>query len=267
MIPRQRLSFSEVDDLAFAAERGRLDGGKPKAQFEPIEIGPLIELAQLSAGGLMPAPEQNAWIALDAVARFYSALTGNHNTWICPQDRKLGLIRISGMPPADDTPWTAFCLAAQQAAVAVGFPKHTAAQLIGALGELRSNIYEHAEAAETGLVAFRATVTTFEFVVADTGIGVLASLRCCADYADLENHGNALRLALTEGCSRFGSESGRGMGFRPLFVGLANLNGALRFRSGDHALTIDGQNPSLMSATIAQKPHLSGFLVSVTCLL
>jgi len=62
-----------------------------------------------------------------------------------------------------------------------------------------------------------------------------------------------LRLALTDGVSRYGKEAKRGAGFRPIFVGLANLAGSLRFRTGDHALTIEGQKIELMSSKMAQK--------------
>jgi hypothetical protein len=72
-----------------------------------------------------------------------------------------------------------------------------------------------------------------------------------------------MEAALTEGTSRFGSESGHGYGFRPLFVGLANLKGSLRFRSGDHALLMDGTSPSLTTAQLAQKPPIDGFFASI----
>ena len=85
-------------------------------------------------------------------------------------------------------------------------------------------------------------------------------------YTGLDDHGEALRLTLTDGVSRHGSGTGRGRGFRPLFIGIANLNGSLRFRSGDHALIIDGRNPSLMAARLAQKPTIGGFFASVKCL-
>jgi hypothetical protein len=88
------------------------------------------------------------------------------------------------------------------------------------------------KAANTGFVAFRAIPEAFEFVVADRDIGILNSLKTAAEYAHLTDHGHALRLALSEGCSRHGTAAGRGMGFRPLFIGLANLHAGLRFRSG-----------------------------------
>jgi anti-sigma regulatory factor (Ser/Thr protein kinase) len=158
-------------------------------------------------------------------------------------------------------------LAAQKAAVAGGFPKKIAGWLVGGIVEMQTNIYEHSEAPQSGLVAFRAGRGVFEFVVADHGIGVLESLRSAPAHFGLTDHGAALELALTDGCSRHGDGIGRGMGFRPLFVGLANLQSKLRFRSGDHALTINGDHPSLMTARLAQKPYGRGLFISVRCTL
>jgi hypothetical protein len=107
----------------------------------------------------------------------------------------------------------------------------------------------------------------FEFVVSDGGRGVLASLRSCPDYADLVDHGEALRLTLQDGVSRYGKGTSHGKGFRPLFKGLANLNGELRFRSGDQALTIDGVNAGSIPAQTWEKVPTSGFAASVLCAL
>ena len=177
----------------------------------------------------------------------------------------MGFVRTERAPPTSEAIWTRFGLAAQKGAVAAGFPKRIGAQLAAALGELYSNLYEHSGAPETGLIAFRAGLNRFEFVVADWGIGVHESLRSCKEYATLDDHGEALRLTLTDGVSRFGDAANRGRGFRPLFIGLANLTGALRFRSGDHALLINGRDPSLVSAQLAQKPLIPGFFISVVC--
>jgi hypothetical protein len=136
---------------------------------------------------------------------------------------------------------------------------------MGAAGELVGNISEHSGAADTGIVAYRAGRDGFEFAVADGGVGVLESLNSCPDYKSLTDHGAALRLALTDGVSRFGPSAGRGHGFRPIFVGLANLSGLLRFRSGDHALVIDGQAIDMMAAKTAQKVPINGFTASVSC--
>jgi len=259
------LTFSTLDDLAFAAEKGRLDRLPSGLSIVAADLGPIIEFEQLGAAGLLPAPEKAPWLALDGISSLYSALKSGRERWVCPTLRNQGFFRTGVVPLRDEVPWTGFGLAAQQAAVAAGFPNRLAAQLVGAIGEMHSNIYEHSGASETGMVAFKARPGVFEFVLADRGMGVLESLRSASEYASLTDHGEALRLTLTDGVSRYGAGSNRGRGFRPLFIGLANLSGSLRFRSGDHALTIDGQTPSLVTAQTAQKPYLPGLLASVSC--
>ena len=202
---------------------------------------------------------------LDGLTPMVQALDSGRVKWVCPHSQLVGFLRTTMSLPKDETMWTGFGLSAQQAATGAGFPKRIAAQLVAAIGELRSNIYEHSQALGTGIVAYRAHRGQFELAVSDSGIGVLESLRSAPDHVALRDYGEALRLTLTSGISRFGPNAGRGHGFRPLFVGLANLNGALRFRSGDHALLIDGRNPSLTTARSAQKTALQGFVVSVSC--
>ena len=109
------------------------------------------------------------------------------------------------------------------------------------------------------------TPGTFEFVASDRGIGILESLWRCQEYAGLPDAGKALEAALTDGTSRFGPNSRHGHGFRPIFIGLVNLHGALRFRSGDHALVMDGTSPTLSMAQLQQKPFIDGFFASLRC--
>jgi hypothetical protein len=137
--------------------------------------------------------------------------------------------------------------------------------LIGALGEIHDNVLEHSGAVATGIVTFSSRRDLFEFAVADQEAGVLASLKTNPEHAGVRDHGEALQHSLTDGASRFGRSSNRGTGFSQLFKGLATLNGSLRFRSGDHALSIEGTNPSLVKALTAMKPSVPGFLVCVAC--
>jgi anti-sigma regulatory factor (Ser/Thr protein kinase) len=162
-------------------------------------------------------------------------------------------------------PWTRFGVATEYAAVQAGFSREIASRLTGAIGEMQSNIYEHSQASCTGIVAFKAMPGTFEFVVCDRGVGALQSLKTCPSYATLTDHGQALKLTLSDGVSRHGPGSGRGLGFQPLFRGLANLNGVLRFRSGNAALTIEGQDPRALPVKLWQKPMINGFIASVIC--
>lgn len=260
-------TFAALDGLAFAAAKQRLDALPPATTYAANTLGPFLEFAQLCASGLLPRADQAPWLTLGGVKGFNGALRSRRKQWICPDTKAAGFFRTGAQWSEDDTPWVGFALAAQKAAAAAGFDRRIATQFAAALGEMVSNVHEHSGAPTSGIGAFMAQGDAFEFAVADSGVGVLESLRSCADYAGLADDGKALRLALTDGVSRFGAKSGRGGGFRPIFVGLANLSGMLRFRSGDHALVIDGQKIGDMSAVTAQKVRLPGFLASVSCLL
>lgn len=137
--------------------------------------------------------------------------------------------------------------------------------LVGALNEMQSNVYEHSGRPASGVAAYRGSQGFFEFVVSDGGIGVLASLASCPDYADVTDQSEALRLMLTDGVSRHGKGGKRGTGFRLLFSGLANLGSNLRFRSGNQALTIRGTSPSTLPWKTSEKPQISGFSATVSC--
>ena len=260
------LTFAALDGLAFAAARNRLGALPAGTVYAGRALGPFLELSQLAKGGLLPLPGDASWLLAGALHDFDAALRSGCKQWVCPDSASAGFFNMGAQWTEDDTPWMGFQLAAQKAAAAVGFHRRTAAQFAAALGEMFSNVHEHSGAPSSGIAAFMAQGDAFEFAVADSGIGVRDSLRSCTDYADLADDGKALRLALTDGVSRFGAQSGRGNGFRPIFVGLANLSGALRFRSGDHAFVIDGQKIGDMSAVTAQKVRLPGFLASVSCL-
>lgn len=262
------LTFSAVDGLAFAAAGGLLDITQaPRCPYVPTRLGPLLEFLHFTSCGRLPSPSGGSWLASNGATPMVTALQEDRERWVSSDERRMGFIRAVRRGPDGDNWLIAFLMDAQRAARDVAsLPGGTPGQLAGAMEELENNIHEHSDAANTGLLAFRATPGAFEFVVADRGVGILASLRRCSTYtAAVNDHGKALESALTDGISRFGSESGRGHGFRPIFIGLANLHGSLRFRSGDHALLIDGTSPNLTTAQLAQKPPLDGFFASISC--
>jgi hypothetical protein len=161
--------------------------------------------------------------------------------------------------------WTSWLSRAQAGAERAGFGKLIARGFIGAILELEGNVEEHSGRASTGIVGYRREEEEFEFVVADLGVGVLASLKTSIEFRTLNDAGTALRLALQDGVSRFDGDPARGFGFRQLFLTLASLEGSLRFRSDDHALVISGRGPKLSEASLIQKTGFSGFAVSVSC--
>ena len=186
-------------------------------------------------------------------------------SWVSPGAPHLGYIRVPQGASADDR-FTDFLMKAKRAGRDIaGLPAAVAGQLVAAMRELETNIHEHSDAPETGFLVYKAELGVFEFVVADRGIGILRSLCRCNAHAALSDEGKALEVGLTDGVSRHGPASNRGHGFRPIFTGLVNLYGELRFRSGDHAIMMDGTSPELATARISQKAPIDGFFVSVRC--
>lgn len=264
MTAHKRFLFHDLDDLAFAAARGKFDQTNISTTYVPQQLGPLLELLHLSAGGRMPKPSY--WLALGNAAPFVSALDKAMDGWIAPANRHLGFVRALRRGTDGSSQLTHFLMTAKRAGQKVsGLHATVSGQLVAAMEELENNIHEHAGSAETGFLAYRAEPGAFEFVASDRGVGILRSLRHCPTYSTLSDNGKALEAALTDGVSRHGSDSNRGHGFRPIFTGLMNLYSELRFRSGDHAITMDGTSPTLARARITQKALIDGFFASVRC--
>lgn len=266
----QALDFALLDDLALAVQRRRICAASFLRKANPHRIGPLLELLILGREGTLDGLMIGSLPVCSLVGQLNRALapqTAGSGVHGKTSRMHAGFISTSRDPNADDqASWVTFCREAQVAAEFSGLPKQHAQGLVGAMREIEENVHLHSQRAHDGIVAYKATRSEFEFVVADSGIGILASLRQCPHYAKLLDAGTAIRLALTDGESRLRHENaGRGYGFHSLFVGLANLNGHLRFRSEDHALTIDGTSPSLVSARLSQTVRLQGFVASVVC--
>lgn len=258
-----QLTFATVDGITFAASRGRISNIRQDNKIEVQDLGPLLELYHFCAEKLLPQISEIPWLNCSGLSAFAKAMTSGRAHWVSPDGGKTGFLKTKML--GTESEWNAFAIAAHKASLGAGIARLATSQLIGALGEMRSNLYEHSEAIDSGLIAFRAGSKSFEFIVADHGIGALNSLKSCGYYNSLSDCGEALRLMLTDNVSRFGPGSNRGKGFRPLFIGLANMNGTLRFRSGDHSLMIDGNSPALMSAKTAQKAEIKGFFASIRC--
>ena len=257
--------FDVADELLFSAVTGDLAGMGPLRVERSGLIGPLVELVRARqrygdafATVTLEAPfatSIEAALERDAV----SGTDKNARAGVFP-------LRRLGADGERSDLWQLWASRADQAALSAGFPRRVAAEIVGALGELQDNVFRHSEASTTGLVAFAARQSAFEIVVSDCGIGVLASLRSHPDYEHLGDAGAALSVAVANGESRFGHDSGCGFGMGQMFRALANHDGDLRFRSDDHALEVRGHSPSLQGRVqLRQKAALPGLTVSVLC--
>ena len=190
---QKQLLFDDLDGLAFAAAHGKFDRENLPTTYAVERLGPLLELLHLSAGGRMPPP--GYWLALNDAAPLVVALEKMRESWISPAKQHAGFIRTIRRGPDDDSQLTGFLMTAKRAGREVsGLPAAVSGQLVAAMEELESNIHEHAGSPETGILAYQAEPSAFEFVAADHGIGILRSLRRHLAYVDLSDEGRALKL-------------------------------------------------------------------------
>ena len=260
------LSFDFLDDLALASERGRVNPYSHLKVRRTNRIGPLLELVSLSRAGVLPPNALSNCKVREVLSRAFLPNLLGQGSYFKAGNFRIGFIVTNRDPNADDQgQWIAFCRRAQEAAE-MSLHKPVAQGLVGAMREIEENIHIHSERAHDGIVGFRGTLGEFELTIFDSGIGILKSLRRSPDYQYLTDSGVAIKTAITDGESRLRHlEQGRGYGFSDLFVGLANLNSDLRFRSGNHALTIDGLSPTVVTSRLSQKVEIQGFLVNIVC--
>jgi hypothetical protein len=257
--------FSGTDEVLALAQAGRLESLGEILITRSGRIGPLVELVS----GRRCRPQ--AYIKVGVQAPFIGALERaltEGAIFGLDMGARMGVFPLAHLGPDGDVSdeWTLWFSRADQAAQAAGFPNKTAAMILGAFGELQDNVFRHSQAHASGLIAYAIVDGGFELVVSDQGVGVLGSLRTHPDYAGLSDAGAALRLALANGETRFGRESGSGVGIGQIFRALANQDGDLRFRSDDHVLEIRGHSPSLQGELeVRHKAALPGLTVSLLC--
>lgn len=255
----ETLTFALLDDIALGLQSKSLT----HADLPPVSaenLGPLIEWHHAQP---IIATGTNGWLDPRGFASMLQSLQ-TQDKWFAPGTASHGFVTARAITDCH-TNWTDFAMRAKRAATANGFTADEGGRLVAAMGEFHSNILEHSGRADTGYLVFHASPGGFEFVVADSGIGVLESLRSHPHFAALKDGGTALELALSEGISRHYDQKDRGFGFRPLFVGLANVSRFMRFRSEDHSRELSRADDGSIDAVTRQKTQLNGFLCSVRC--
>ena len=167
-------SFDNVDDLLWQGRERSLASRGPIRLTRSGRVAPLLELAIAQ----LTMPDAYSGIVIEA--RFSqlvrSALKGNisgngYADW-------MGIFPLSQHQPGTHSQafWDQWVHRAQNAAVERHYPRLLVSGLLGALGELQDNVYEHSGAPHSGLAAYAVSPHAFELVVADAGKGALASL-------------------------------------------------------------------------------------------
>lgn len=242
---KPELDFPLLDDILPLLAGGDDEARASIRSAQHCALGPLVECAYHAGNQPTDLPPLTE-LTNSPAARELRRVLGrggfdNMAVVTSHQARETEFHWVPPEPEAFSAPaWVMFQRRLLNAAEKAGFSRGVAPGLTGAFGEMADNAFRHSLRPLTAVAGYRWSEGAFEYVVADAGQGVLASLRSCPDYADLQDSGDALRMALTEGESCLGRGSGRGRGFRQVFVSLSNLHGRLRVRSGDHVLTIDG---------------------------
>jgi hypothetical protein len=175
-----------------------------------------------------------------------------------------GSVFILVLPIHANDVWWTLCLHELLAGLkANGFPTHVARGLTGAVAEMADNVWQHSETPDPGLLVYQVRRRKFAFSVADTGIGVLSSLRKNPRYRWLSSSMEAIDRAIRPGVSRY---DGDGIGFPSLLHALADLWGNARIRSGEARLLID-RTSDQRKQDYGYLPHLAGVHVSARCAL
>lgn len=253
------LTFSDLDGICFAAERNKLDGYQSRS-FHLADLGPWVEMLRLRSKGALDGAPSGLFASTPSTAHMEDALEPSARiTGAAPMPHSF-VVRPTS-PSFQLESLSAFGIAVQKSAGAARMTKAAILRISSPLGEIFDNIHEHSEAYETGMAAFRSLPGSFEFVVADAGVGVLSSLKRSSRFADLADDGQAITRAIQPNVSRF-EEPGHGHGFDRLVEGMANLNSELRFRTGDALLQMSSVDGQRLRPILARRPRIEGLIIS-----
>jgi hypothetical protein len=260
------LTFELLEDVMYLEEERR---NEIIATTDIDRIGPLVEYAYHDYDNfekkVAPVAVGDEVLSLVRTLQLSGITSMGQQTNLQP--RRVEFIRApQSMREFEDARWIAFCKRGENAGREAGLAKGFGAALTGAIQEMVSNVYEHSEHSDTSLVGYKWAPHQVEFIIADSGVGVLESLRTNSHYSYLHDSGRALEVALREGESRYGKNVGHGFGFRDLLYNIASRSCHLRFRSGDHSLTIDGTGEGVKKI-VKQCPYVRGFLISIMAIL
>ena len=252
---RQTLKYSLLDDLELACANSETSA-LPNLELAIGSLGPLIQLHRSPAKATIMAAASldyrdfgEAVEFLDRLQGLYVNRTGSFGFAVTSGDGALALELM------------------QRALISINkspLPTAAGAQAVSALGEFDSNIDRHSRREQSGFVAFEVNQQFVGLYASDLGQGMLGSLRQNPNYAKLDDSGEALSMALREGVSS-STNPGRGMGFRPIFVGLASHARLLRFRSDDALLEINRFGGGSPTQEIKERPSVAGFHAFVHC--
>ncbi|MCC8957831.1 hypothetical protein H8B02_31700, partial [Bradyrhizobium sp. Pear77] len=145
--------FDVVDDLLWQAVAGRLPELGSIALARSGRIGPLLELAMATVA--VPEAYRAVTVEAPVFQQITQALRDGLISGAGARDRA-GAFPLSRLKRERDGPdevaWEQWAMHAENAAVAAGLAKGLVTGLMGALGELQDNVFEHSGHPETGVI-------------------------------------------------------------------------------------------------------------------
>lgn len=233
-------------------------------------------------GGAAPVPTHPVLSLAAAVEHLVWGSTGrNQANSLLPAGPLWEVLRATGWPSgiarAQDRGWIGTYLVPLQEDIVFlrdvemtlrdriaqkGFTALTAKALTGALSEIITNVWLHAQATIRALVAYQFEQQRVCFTVADLGIGVLQSLRSNPEHRALTTSMSALKKAMVVGVSRF-PEQGRGYGLDTVLRAVAD-HGIVRLRTGEAVLEFQG-TIDVRRSIASYGANLPGLQVALSC--
>lgn len=240
--------------MELASEAGR--DHTPIVNAKVASLGPVIQLARVRNRAFVERHLSLDSPRFDAIREFLNCPSG----LFFEQSDNVGLMACSNNArDIDELMQRAFMAVCRSS-----LPKAAASQAVAALGEFESNVQEHCGQSETGVIGYEITAEYVGLFSSDLGMGVLDSLRTNPQHHSLDDAGDALQLLISDGVSRHVT-AGHGNGFRPIFTGLANHTGFLRFRSGNAVLELNGFDQVQLTREIKERSETQGLHIFVHC--
>lgn len=232
--------------------------GCTEVDARTLHLGPSIELLTFRRRSLPPGAELKLLGNGTPLSIALKAMPSD-TAWAYRTSGSIGALRVQAGRPsnADDIVQQQFLMDIRKRLELEGVPKSSAQALTGAAGELIDNIGQHAGPQGEALAAFDITQGSFWLAVGDSGVGALATYSA---MREVQSARQALEVAVVEHRSSTGDPA-RGLGFRRVLGALRSMDAALRVRSGDASLEIEGTGGSGNWMSREQQ-HLRGFVVS-----
>lgn len=266
-VHRSRLNLLDsnlLDDLAVAPSSAFPAALRAVGRADSCGVGAIVEYELYRRNNRQELPPLREWLRSPVAQLVGKVLDG---VAASPPNYSLQPLSADAMSiPVElgrNSGWTAFVKRAGSTARDFGFPDSISSGFAGAIVELASNVVQHSQDPRTGIVAFCGHRGVFEYVVADSGIGMLASLRTAPEFRSLRDDLEALPLAITSGVSRRGRGVGFGYGYRAVFLPLRAVNGTLRLRSGKAVLQIEGAGCRPDHGRCSQRPSHQGLVATI----